>query len=326
MIDFTSLPYHEQQRLYQIQTMMGEVVLSASDLGLSDKQLHHWKRENILFQSINKDKQPTFNFVESLWILLALELRSYGFSLNELRNVRQFLMESDINWLIDAFEQGFLTDTFIDQIDGKLDGQNISFRNWIDEGGLEISKATREEKPIENSNLYGHVILSLIRDTPYTLAFNHQGLIHLDWDYDFSHLKTNFQHGEFKSDSHILTHIMHTGGVIISLDHLISKLVLIEPKDQKRTALNLLLSEAEQEIIHQIRSNKDTLTVKIDFKEKEPVMFHFKTEIKNVSDMAQLATLIRKHKYEDVVIKNQSGSIVYVTRTSHVKVVKQITH
>lgn len=327
MIDLSALSNRELYRLNQLEAAIGNFALLPADIGLSDKQLHHWARENILFEAVVPDEQPAFNFVESLWILLALELRSYGFSLNELRTIRGYMLESDINWLIDSYDNGLLTDEFISQLEGTTEGRNISLRAWIDEGGLELSRQLRDERPIEISNLYGHVLLSLLRETPYTFAFNHNGLMHLDWDYDFGHLKNKHPHGEFKSSPDILIHIISTGGLILSLDHLISRLILIEPKYSiGNHPINLLISPNELEIIQQLRKQRDCLTVRIDFKDKDPVMFHFKTELKNINNLAQLTTLLRKHAYEDIEIKSENGRIVYATKVTHVKAVNKLKH
>lgn len=287
--------------------------LTGRDLGLTNRQISNWNQEGMFIQPIPENKRKEFDFVESVWVKLAMELSDYGFSFDEIKEYKKILCHSDTLELMDALDSGQITKAEIDSLavqSFEVEGSNLNFNSLGDPAFYEPMRELRKTNPNVLLNLFSHICFSLLRGSNYRFAFAHGGLMHFDWDYRVEKKKNKSDTDIISSDKPIWNHILGSSGVVVSLDYIISSLALTESQYKKNPRpMNLLLSKTEQEIIERLREYSDCTSFEIRVNNGEPTRITVTKELPFVSMETMIATLIRKNSYGSFKIVYQEGQI-----------------
>jgi len=319
-----------QEELIQFGSLMAineKLRLTGRDLGLTNRQISNWNKEGMFIEPIIEGKRKEFDFVESLWISLAIELQNYGFSFEEIKEYKKVLCHSDMLEWVDLIDSGELSRDH-PNLAGigrfEIEGKKLDIDAFFKPENLKPYRELKQNNPHVLLNLFSHVFVALIRKGNYRFAFAHGGLMHFDWDITVDKSIDSENTETITSKKQILNHIMESSGVVISLDYLISSIIVTEPQYKKNPRpINLLLSKAEREIIEQLREFDNCDSIEIRMENEAPISMVVSASMPYVDLETRIATLIRKNSFGEVNMKFQDGKIQVVMQKTRFRLNNQ---
>lgn len=273
-------------------------VFTLKDLGVSARVLQNWSENGLLIEKERgKDMNHRFNFIELMWLKIILELRRYGFPLEKIKRVKEYIVKSKtfpeiFNWKTDEdIVNGIYTKWVNKNIDMK-EFSSIVFKH-------DVLKKIKSRKFIPLQFL----ILNYLQERNKSKI-----LITEDGE------AVPYVEGQIIPD---LTELLDKESY---LSIPIYKLVLNFIKDEKNFELipqSGILTNEEIHILVLIRSGlfKD---ITITFKNNKPLYLEAKRNIDVVKE-ARLYELFLTGAYEEITVINKNGNIVSSTKITKIK-------
>lgn len=313
----------ELDRIGYLIALNRKIRFTGKDLGLTNRQVTNWNKEGMFIDPIVEGKRKEFDFVESVWVRLAMELQDYGFSFEEIKVYKKEFCHSDTMELIQRVETGDLTrnhpaiagvDKFV------VDGKQQDIDMFFEESYQKTYQGLNSEDPHVLLNLFTHIIMASLRIDAYHIAFAHGGVIKYDWSYTVDKTNDKGENENITRDRLNWKSLMPGTGLIVSLDEILTSLILTEPRYKKNPRpINFFLSEKEIEVIELLREHKDCKTFEIQIEDQEPVRVEITGKKQYVTLQTKLATLIRKNSFGEITIKHQNGHVNYAAGTISIK-------
>lgn len=300
-----------------------QIKFTGRDLGLTNRQVNNWNKEGMFISPLVDGKRKEFDLIEAVWVRLAMELQDYGFSFDEIKEYKKVLGHSDLLELMERIDSGEL----------KRDHPNIANISKLTIDGREYDKdqifAPDFFKPYREMvktnphvllNLFSHICMASLRKGNYLIAFAHGGVMRFDWSYSIVKKTEQGEEENIQQDQGNWRDLLSGTRLIISLDQILTSLVLTEPKYKKNPRpINFFLNEKEIEIIELLRQHKDCTVFEIQVDKEEPVRVEIAKNLPFVSLETQVGTLFRKNSYTDIQFKVQNGHLNQAVETISIK-------
>ncbi|MBI1221496.1 MAG: hypothetical protein GC180_02735 [Bacteroidetes bacterium] len=303
----------ELRRIDYLASKNKDIRFTGQDLGLTNRQVTNWNKEGMFIEPLIVGKRKEFDFVEGIWVRLAMELQDYGFSFEEIKVYKDELCRNDFMTLIDKIEKGEITRdqpelSGIEKIE--VDGREQDIDYYFQPAWREYYRSINQENPHVMLNLFTHVIHAALREDNYQIAFAHGGLMRFDWAYLIERKNEKGESENISRNRTVWKDLLTDTALIVSLDHVITSLILTKPKYKKNPRpVNFFLSDKEIEIIELLREHKDCKTFEIKVDNHQPVRIEITKQLPLVKLETQLATLIRKNRFGEINFKVQNGNL-----------------
>jgi DNA-binding transcriptional MerR regulator len=296
--DYNTVPEKLLEKVFQ-----KEYTLKSLDI--SARTLQSWYDSKLLPYDILNEKRHRFNFVELFWLNMIIDLRKFGLPLNTIRIVKSQLLRE------------FSLDEFIKELsfDEAINILEI-FNLWEEDKKEVFHKWFKELKNNKEVIPFNELLESDF--PPLTDLFLILVQIMLAEEKFFITISDLGQVEEFKKDeaSQLLVYLGYKAKIVMPLSSFFYQYV----EDIKN--LDFLqgmgiLNRFEIDLIKVIhRGEFDKVTVK--FKDKKAEMLEFTKQVKQ-ADLGKINNIVARKKYQEIIIKTESGDIRYANVTQKVK-------
>ncbi len=277
-----------------------ERVFSKGKIDVVYSDFQNWERYGILFKDKDapEGKWNKLNYIEYFWLNIVGELRSFGFSYETIKKIKN-------KWMAYVPPEEILKG-----IINRLEG----IKKIKPEAAVQIKETIKDNKKratlLSQLENYMTVIELMIHDI---ILNNEHAMLHINADgevlpFTESYSKFNPDYEPDKKDF-----IKHSH-VCISLTDILNKF-LIKDKVQPRSLNKEVVSDNEHELLRIIRSRTNELvSIRISLKNGEFDLIEM-TEHTKVTAESRLIDHIKKGEYQDIKFKTQNGKIVFFENT-----------
>lgn len=279
-------------------------------MGISAKVVFDWSKQGLLLDLVKPKGRRKYSIVEFVWFQLILGLRSFGMSLEAIRNVRSMLLESIL-----------LTDI----IDSVMNDPDEDLLKFIDEEKL---KAAREYfnkgKEMFSEEIWEEVLTEL--NLPEYQYFNTL-LSHLILDAVLNRADIVFNITS-EGDNYIqikgsplanYPELDEQPYIKFPLRLLISQFVQHKKMSTPEELLHFkFLTKKEMQILDLLKNdNLVSLTIRMG-KDQEIKLIESEEEIKVENASGKLTDYLMRNNYQEIVCKTQNGKVTSMRRkTKH---------
>ncbi|MDA8956311.1 helix-turn-helix domain-containing protein [Flavobacteriales bacterium] len=280
-----------------------ERVFSKTQVDVVYSDFTNWERYGLINikHNVGKGGHKKLSYVDYVWLSIIKELRSFGFTYDQIKECQQELFRNLFNRddLSSTIEK---KDYIKTKSKGKLEGLEDFNEEAIDKV---IGELFYIEAIMLNVLQFGEsTILQFYKSAPVKVI---PMSVNIMQDFDETGLRN------------ILPEFFKLSHVNISLSNIISKF-LVDGEESFESNVSNLISEKEYEILKAIRHNfheLKSITVRFDGK-AEPFLMEIKS-MKKVKVESRLLELINKGEYADIEIKTVDGRISHYEKVKKVK-------
>jgi len=271
-----------------------EFNLKFEDLGnhFTHRQLQYWYKEGLLTANPKTDKLSKIDFVDYCWIQTVSQLRAFGLSIEDVRNIKSAVMQP-LNWLALMKQFG--------DLEKLLEFMSNDERKDII-ANITATYQNKENANVQFSIFFIKILECLVYRQPLSLIFS------IDKNVFFYNDAWEQDYRRFPAYDKIL----NSSYLKVSLSDIMIDFFKSTQINYQQKRVNLL-TDKEAEILAAIR-NDDPKEITIRFAKGEPVLLEV-TKTKTVDVSARVIELIMTKSYEDISIKTQNGQVVYYENT-----------
>jgi DNA-binding transcriptional MerR regulator len=278
------------------------------DVEISSRVFNHWVKEGIVdVTASNTRVVHTFNLVELIWLKLIKRLRDFGYPIEKLKILKDFLITpydfgSLLKNLTKAEKVKFLKR--IDKAFLKDDSEKQKLKKTVE---IEFESIRENDPSLKICFMFMIITEFLLyrRDVRLLIDLNAKFVIDTG-DVDNFNLENEMKQIEFDGESYLN----------ISLISLFRSIVMDE-KNIKYIKENRLLNENELHILSLLREGK-AKSITIKFKNQKPNIIEVTQEQKIYAE-ARLSEVMLNRGYQDIIIKTENGNIAVTNITTKKK-------
>lgn len=282
-------------------------------IGITSKTVFDWSKQGLLLEEQRPKNRRMYNVMDFVWLKLVVKLREFGLSLEAIRNVRGFLLEtipfremlSEI--LTEDLDELGLTPQQLEQVN---EGKELyeQLKEW--EGGAILEESLSMLEQSEMKFFQTPLIIILLNAVLYRkdMCF----LITSDG-------KCAIRGSEFENYVIIGEEIENEPFIVYPVHLLLSEFVQREELVTPSTLLeHQFLTEKELQVLELLRKdNLVSLTVRIGT-DREIKLIETEENIKVENATGKLTDYLMRNNYQEIVCKTQNGKITSIRRkTKH---------
>ena len=262
----------------------------------------NWERAGILMTHSDKLRgtKNEISYIEYIWASIVKQLRKFGYSYDEIKEVKTILIDQNI--------RPSILETFKSQSKFKETLLNAG----IEENIIEHSVIVSDDMFISQLEIL--VYSSILNNDKTKLIFNNSS--------DLPVLIINNETIENYNKQGIMEEVdelLDNHHISISLSKIIEPIVKLTKKKEILISSEIL-SESERKLLSNIRKDKDSIKeITIKFKGGEIDRLDI-TQTKKVELESKILQMIRTKDYVDVQYKKENGKIVYCILTEKIKI------
>ncbi len=268
---------NDMQKMLQFNTQMRERNLTLKDLGVTTRVLAHWREKQILISDSNTHR---YSFGEYVWVQILSICRSFGLSIDVLKNIKVELMqslpignsmESDMEHMIKLIRQAGAVDVTDEEIKLHLN-----------------SEAFKQQLKAMNFSIYESLMFR-------SITYRGEVGIFIDESGD---VKPWLSTLNLPFDPFIKSH------VYISISDILNKFIS-NPSNDPHLKTYPLVNDKELQIIRLLRS-KDVMSVEVTPLKGDVFNLQIKTG-KNVSidDANSILERLVKKDFKQIIVENR---------------------
>lgn len=272
---------------------------SLKEIGISNKNVLDWSRAGLFIDEKPSKGRRTYNMIQYVWIKLIEQLRSFGLSIDAIRNVKETL-------LMDNGVKDLLSSIVLNNYPQELE-EDIAFMELKNYINSQISKEEISETIIYFDSKEMRMTQTSIAGVIYSAFYD-------------------------RLDFHLL--VNSTGSLVISetipnytntpIDYIMDAPFLMkEELNTQKEDEQINLSDSERSVIESLRKgNIISLLVKFD-KEEQISLIETEEHIDISKTQGKLVDYIMRNNYQEITYKTQNGQITHMRRKTKTKVMLQ---
>ncbi len=277
-----------------------ERVFSKGKIDVVYSDFQNWERYGILFKDKDapEGKWNKLNYIEYFWLHIVSELRSFGFSYETIKKIKN-------EWMAYVPPEALL-ESIINSLEGikKIKPEAaVQIKEFIKDKNERATLLSQLENFMTVIEL---MMLNLIAKNEHTMLYiNAEGEV-LPFTESYSKFSPEYE-------PHKKDFIKHSH-VSISLTDILNKF-LVKNKVEPSSLNKEVVSDNEHELLRIIRSRTNELvSIRISLKNGEFELIEM-TEHTKVTAESRLIDHIKKGQYQDIKFKTQNGKIVFFENT-----------
>jgi len=286
-----------------LQNKFNERVFSKTEIDIVYSDFTNWERKGLIDIShkVKKGGHKKLSYVDYVWVSIVKQLRGFGFSYDEIKDVKAFLFtnvfhdKEALNELKNHKEYiSKKSGINFDDLD-QLDGVDLDQEDW---------SVSFLEFLMMNIMLFAQkTVLQCFKDQPEVVIPLSENII-----MDYEHVNATDLFARYINKSH----------VCISLTD-IMKYFIKEGEESFETGFPHVLSQEEHDVLKAIRHNyQDLKSVNIKFKDNKPQLLEIKM-MKKVKVESRILELIKSGEYATIEIKTVDGKLSHYEKTEKIK-------
>lgn len=284
--------------------LLRERVFLKTEIDIVYSDLVNWERSNLLNIGGDSEKGDwkKLNYFEYIWVKIIQELRTFGFSYEEIESYKSKLMSKpNLGEIIEAGKMD------IDNLEEQLGTTTVNDFNTIADAGYD------ESTDIGISQFELMIVRMIGTGEKWSILF------FKDMPGFYFPLSVETLKAFAKNDkSEIPEELLSKTFLSISLSTIISKFLVDSENSFQRTTISIL-TMSEHSILKQIRKGyKNIKSIKIRFKNNQMDLLEV-TSIKKVKLESRLLEYIKKGDYQTISIDTVDGKIVNFENTQKIK-------
>ncbi|MBT5771687.1 MAG: hypothetical protein HOI08_02695 [Flavobacteriaceae bacterium] len=287
-------------KAFYLQNKFNERVFSKTEIDVVYSDLTNWERNGLIDIShkVKKGGHKKLSYVDYVWVSIAKELRDFGFSYDEIKAVKVFLI-TDLVHDKEALKELKNHKEYI----SKKSGINLADLDQLDADQIDFDVSVLEFLMINAMFFAQQTVLQCFKNQlEIVIPFS----INLIKDYE--QVKATDVFANYINKSH----------VCVSLTDIMS--YFIEGGEKSfQTGFPHVLSHEEHDILKAIRHNyNDLKSINIRFKDNKPEMLEVKM-MKKVKVESRILELIKSGEYATIEIKTVDGKLSHYEKTEKIK-------
>lgn len=284
---------------------------SLKEIGISNKNVLDWSRAGLFIDEKPAKGRRTYNMIEYVWIKLIEQLRSFGLSIDAIRNVKEtLLMDNGVKELLSSM----VLDSYPKELEE--DKAFMELKNYINSqiSKEEISEMMTyfdsKEMRMTQTSIAGMIYSAFYDRLDFHLLVNSTGSLMI------SEAIPDYTNSPFD-------YIMDTPYICIPLRTILSKFLTKEELKTQKEDEQINLSDSERSVIESLRKgNIISLLVKFD-KEEQISLIETEEHIDISKTQGKLVDYIMRNNYQEITYKTQNGQITHMRRKTKTKVMLQ---
>jgi len=275
------------------------------DVEISSRVFNHWVKEGIVdIPASNTRVVHTFNMVELIWLKLIKRLRDFGYPIEKIRILKEFLLTPfDFGIILKNLSQTQKS-RFLERIDKaflKNDAGKQKLKKSLEK---ELENLKENDPSLLTCTLFLIITEFLFyrRNVRLLIDMNAKCLIETG-DPDYPGMEDEMPQTGFDDDSYLN----------ISLVSLFRS-IIADKRNIQYIKENKLLNENELHILSLIREGK-AKSITIKFKNQKPNIIEV-TQEKKIYAEARLSEVMLNRGYQDITIKTENGNIAVTNITT----------
>ena len=271
---------------------------------MTSKNLMDWKEQGLLpeFSVAEEQKWTRFNLLEVLWLLTIKELKKFGVSNANIKEVKNELIFSEGRYKTAKKQFG------INNIK-----KDPASQNYTNEDAAYLSESLSYHSAMsEFNNVVTEIFVSRINSR--IIVFSNGESYYYRGSMDNLEKRLSEEdYGEVENPTCSIEKMEKESHISISLTNLIINHLLIDNQNFKQVA-KLILTTAEIDFLNELK--KDNVSeVKVKLKNKKIEMIEVTEKLK-LQVEARICELMLTGGYQDFQIKTNKGSVILFQRTT----------
>ena len=266
-----------------------------NDAGLFD---YNYIERGVPTKKGGKNKPSKTNLVFLFWLMIAMELREFGFVKTKLHKVKAYLFDE-----IDVMERI------------KFDTDKLSLLNILDKFDFEDN----QKKEVLGKKISSGAFLNSIKETKVSRMFlTIFKLVSSGRDISLYIDKTGqaIFVDEFDLTKEELKELSYDSRIVLPLKKYLLHFIGEYAESEYLTRTNIL-TEQEVYILNEFKRN-DILSFTVKFHKGKPNTYEVKS-LRKTDASARLSEVLLKRGFEDIILKTKQGSIYYSEFTKKTK-------
>lgn len=281
-----------------------ERVFLKTEIDIVYSDLVNWERFNLLNIGGDSEKGDwkKLNYFEYIWVKIIQELRTFGFSYEEIESYKSVLMsQPNLGEIIKAGKMD------IDNLEEQLGAKTVNDLHYIANAGFD------ESTDVGVSEFELMIVRIIGTGEKWSLLF-FKDIPGFYFPLAIETLKAF----EKNDNSEIPEELLSKTFLSISLSDIISKFLIDGENSFQKTTISIL-TKNEHGLLKQIRKGYGKIkSIKIRFKNDQMEMIEV-TSVKKVKLESRLIEYIKKGDYQTITIDTVDGKIVNFENTQKIK-------
>ena len=281
---------------------------SLKEIGISNKNVLDWSRSGLFIDEKPEKGRRTYNIIEYVWIKIIEQLRSFGLSIDAIRNVKEnLLLDNNVKELPVSMVLG----NYPEELNN--DKEFIQLKEYItsqinqDELKDMIAYFESKEMKMAQTAIAGMLYSAFYDRVDFHLLINAKGFLVIS---DRIPKQTNTP----------FDYILEAPYICIPLRNILSDFLTKEELQINGEDEQINLTDSERNVIDTLRKgNIVSLLVKFN-KNEEISLIETEEHIDVKKAHGKLVDFIMRNNYQEITYKTQNGQITHMRRKTKLKV------